>query len=411
MWSDLGFNIPITEGFYWLDRGIIRAFSSDGILHRLYKYKVNDDLTINITKHKEYCDFNPESWEETYKRLKNGLQNKIDESLNVIKSTLDTYSNYDFWCLTSTGKDSTVVLDLVYKVTSNVKVMFNNTTCDAADTYRIVKKHSDWIITTPEESIYNYFDKSNFIPTRFGRACCSIYKEGQSIQYFKVHGIDKLIQIMGVRNDESNKRADREYIIHNPKWNDKDWYGLLPIRKWTSLDVWLYILHNQLEINNKYRKGYSRVGCSICCPYYTKTTWVLDKYWYPLAYERWHKILQEDFLKNSRWQQLNCTVKEYHSCWNGGLLRTAPTNEVIKELMEYKGLSNYHVAEQFFNKTCCKCGKNIRQNNVLAMNMKYLGRDTAKFYCKKCFKREFNLSKEEWNEQVDGFKAQGCELF
>lgn len=86
MWSDLGFNIPITEGFYWLDRGIIRAFSSDGILHRLYKYKVNDDLTINITKHKEYCDFNPESWEETYKRLKNGLQNKIDESLNVIKS-------------------------------------------------------------------------------------------------------------------------------------------------------------------------------------------------------------------------------------------------------------------------------------------------------------------------------------
>lgn len=56
--------------------------------------------------------------------------------------------------MTSTGKDSTVVLDLVYKVTSNVKVMFNNTTCDAADTYRIVKKHSDWIITTPEEGIY-----------------------------------------------------------------------------------------------------------------------------------------------------------------------------------------------------------------------------------------------------------------
>ena len=356
MWSDLGFSIPITEGFYWLDRGIIKAFSPDGVLHKLYKYKVNDDLTINIARHKEYCDFSPESWEETYERLKHSLQNKIDESLNVIKSTLDTYSNYDFWCLTSTGKDSTVVLDLVYKVTSNVKIMFNNTTCDAADTYKIVKKHPDWIITTPRESIYNYFNRLNFIPTRFSRACCSTYRESQSIQYFKVHDIDKLIQIMGVRNDESNKRADREYITHNPKWNDKDWYGLLPICKWASLDVWLYILHNQLEINNKYRKGYSRVGCSICCPYYTKTTWVLDKYWYPLAYERWHKILQEDFLKKSRWQQLNCTVKEYHSCWNGGLLRTEPTNEVIKELMDYKGLSGYHVAEQYFNKTCCKCG-------------------------------------------------------
>lgn len=94
MWSDLGFNIPITEGFYWLDRGIIRAFSPDGILHRLYKCKVNDDLTINIVKHKEYCDFKPESWEETYERLKNDLQNKIDESLNVIKSTFCSIFSY-----------------------------------------------------------------------------------------------------------------------------------------------------------------------------------------------------------------------------------------------------------------------------------------------------------------------------
>lgn len=408
MWSDLGFDIPITEGFYWLDRGIIKAFSPDGILHKLFKYKVNDDLTINITKHKEHCDFSPESWEETCERLKYSLQNKIDESLNVIKSTLNTYSDYDFWCLTSTGKDSTVVLDLVRKVIPNIKVMFNNTTCDAADTYRIVKKHPDWVITTPKEGIYNYFNRLNFIPTRFSRACCSTYKEGQSIQYFKAHGIDKLIQIMGVRNDKSNKRADREYVAHNPKWNDKDWYGLLPIRKWIELDVWLYILHNQLEINNKYRKGYSRVGCSICCPYYTKSTWVLDKYWYPLAYERWHKILQEDFLQNSRWQQLNCTVKEYHSCWNGGLVRPEPTKEIIDELMKHKNISDYEIAKQYFNKTCCGCGKNIRQDNVLAMNMKYLGRNTTEFFCKKCFKQKFDLSEEKWNKQINGFKAQGC---
>ena len=87
MWSDLGFNIPVTEGFYWLDRGIVKAFSADGKLHKLYKYKVNDDLTITIMKHKEYCGFIPESWKETFERLKDILQNKIDESLKVIKST------------------------------------------------------------------------------------------------------------------------------------------------------------------------------------------------------------------------------------------------------------------------------------------------------------------------------------
>ena len=54
MWSDLGFDITIKEGYCWLDNGIIKAFTPDGQIHKLYKYKVNDDLTINITKHKDF---------------------------------------------------------------------------------------------------------------------------------------------------------------------------------------------------------------------------------------------------------------------------------------------------------------------------------------------------------------------
>ena len=230
------------------------------------------------------------------------------------------------------------------------------------------------------------------------------------INYFK-NTTPKALWFMGVRNDESAKRADRKDITQNPKWKGLDWYGCLPVRKWSEFDIWLYILKYNLEINPKYRKGYNRVGCGIACPYYTKYTWVLDKYWYPKMYERWHNILQEDFLKNERWQQLNCTLEEYHSCWNGGLLRPEPTDEVINEMMEYKGITDYEVAKQYFNKTCCKCGKNVRQNDVLAMNMKYLGRDTDKFYCKKCFMKEFNMTKEQWEGKVEGFKAQGCTLF
>lgn len=117
MWRDLGFDIPIKESYYWLDNGIIKAFTPDGRLHKLYKYKVNDDLTINITKHKDFnaikfhVDF--ETWEETYQRLKSELQVKIDESLNVIKRVVEDYSDYEKIVLTSTGKDSMVVLDLV----------------------------------------------------------------------------------------------------------------------------------------------------------------------------------------------------------------------------------------------------------------------------------------------------------
>ena len=63
----------------------------------------------------------------------------------------------------------------------------------------------------------------NYIPNRVSRGCCGIFKEGNSIEYFLNN--KKLIQFMGVRNDESSKRADREYITHNPKWGEKDWYG------------------------------------------------------------------------------------------------------------------------------------------------------------------------------------------
>ena len=41
MWSDIGFNIPISEGKYWLDDTFIECFDKQGVLHKLYKYKVN----------------------------------------------------------------------------------------------------------------------------------------------------------------------------------------------------------------------------------------------------------------------------------------------------------------------------------------------------------------------------------
>ena len=406
MWKDKGYDIPIQEGTYWLDNGIIKAFTSDGEIHKLYKYKVNDDLSIKIRNHKDFYNGDFETWEETIERNKERLNSLIDESLSVIQKTVKDYINYEYWVLTSTGKDSVVTLHLTQKIIPDVNIMFNNTSCDVADTYKIVKSHSDWVVTNPEEGIYNYFKRMNFIPTRFSRSCCGIYKEGKSIEYFDSHKVNNLIQIMGVRNSESQNRSDREYINHNPKWTNRNWHSLLPIRKWDDFDVWLYILKEKLEINPKYHKGYSRVGCNTCCPYYTKTTWVLDKYWYPKLYSRWHNILKNDFLNNQRWQQLNCTLDEYHSCWNGGLLRTEPNNEVIQEMMKYKGLDDFNVAKQYFNKTCFNDGKNIRQKDVLSMNMKLFGRNTSKFLCKKCLMKEY-----EWNTLVSDFKCQGCKLF
>lgn len=292
-----------------------------------------------------------------------------------------------------------------------LNIMFNNTSLDVADTYKIVKRHPEWVITNPKEGFYQWTLRRLFIPTRMSRACCGIYKEGASIEYFKQHDVDKLMQFMGVRNDESLVRANREFIDHNPKWSNANWKSCQPIRKWDDLSVWLYMIANDLEINPKYKKGYSRVGCAIACPYYTKTTWVLDKYWYPNLYKRWHARLEEVFLQSKRWNQMNCTISEYHKCWNGGLYRQEPTEEVIQEMMLYRDIKDRNVALQYFNKTCDVCGKNIRQKDVIGMNLKVCGRKTEKLLCKKHLMEKFDITKEQWNECIETFKAEGCCLF
>lgn len=68
--KDNGFDIPIYEGTFWYDNGFIKAFTHDGNIHKLYKYKVNDDLTLKVTKYKEYIDAKFETWLDTANRMK-----------------------------------------------------------------------------------------------------------------------------------------------------------------------------------------------------------------------------------------------------------------------------------------------------------------------------------------------------
>lgn len=416
MWADLGYELPIKEGIYWLDNNFIKAFTPDGELHKLWKYKVFDDLHIEITKYKGnkmvLCEDDFETWENTVERYSDRLTQLEADSINLIKKVFADYKDYDKYVLTSTGKDSMVTLDLVHKVDSTIPIVFNNTSLDCADTYRMVKRHSDWIITNPTEGFYQYIKKANYIPNQISRGCCAIFKEGNSIAYLDNLGIKKSIQFMGTRNSESRKREDRLDYNHNPKWGSREWYSCLPIRHFDDLDVWLYVIKHNIEIHPKYKQGYRRVGCHIACPYQNKYIWILDEYWYPKARQRWKNKLENDFLNNNRWQQLNCTLREYiQNGWNGALYRPEPTEEVIKEFMEYKGLTDKNVALQYFNKTCCECGKNVRQNDVLAMNLKLHGRNTNKIYCKKCLMKELGMSKEEWDNNVADFKAEGCTLF
>ena len=410
-----GENLPdLIEGYFWLDKQIIKGFDLQGNEHKFYRVKVSDDLkNVEVVKLKNYDNISEvllSSWEHLIELKKEHLIQLEDDSLNLIKEKMEKYNTYTPIIPVSMGKDSMLTCHLVRKLYPETKAIFNNTSLDCADTYRMVKRFPNCEIMNPEKGFYQYVESDRMIPTRFSRFCCRIFKVGVMVS--QLDHDHSYLMWMGMRNEESNTRSDySDEWINEREWGNTCWQGILPIRKWTEMDVWLYTIWKNIEINSKYKKGYSRCGCNIACPFYAKSTWILDKYWYPQAYERWRSILKEDFVSNRKWIIMNCTIDEYLTqAWNGGTFRSEPTDDVIDEFSEYTGIDK-SIVPQYFNKECCNCKKKIKHKQVLSMNLKMHGRQVNKFYCKKCLMKEFGWIQEDWNKQVALFKTQGCTLF
>ncbi len=413
--------LDLKEGYFWLDRQIIKGFDKQGNIHKFYRINISNDLeTLHLSKAKDYRDINDielASWNDLIELNKEHLENIESDSLNLIKDKMEKYKGHDSLIPVSMGKDSMVVSHLVRSLYPNIKAIFNNTSLDCADTYKMVKYFPNCEIMNPDKGFYQYVASDHMIPTRFSRFCCRIFKVGVMVS--KLEHEHPYLMWMGMRNEESATRSGyTDEWINESEWGNTKWQGILPIRKWTELDIWLYTLWRNIDINLKYKKGYSRCGCHVACPYYNKSTWVLDKYWYSKSYDRWRSILEKDFIENEKWIVMNCTLKEYLTqAWNGGVYRDDPTKEVIEEFAQYNNLK-YDIAEKYFNKYCaneCKTQsgkiKKIKDKQVLGMNMKLHGRNTNKFYCKTCLMKMHYIDNEQWDKYIDDFKKSGCDLF
>ena len=304
----------LKEGYFWLDKSIIKGFDKQGNEHKFYRVKIENSLErLDCTKLKSYdniSDVDLASWQDLIELQKEHLTQLEADSLELIKEKTEKFNTYTSIIPVSMGKDSMLTCHLVRKLYPETKAIFNNTSLDCADTYRMVKTFPNCEIMNPEKGFYQYVESDHMIPTRFARFCCRIFKVGVMVSQLD-HNHPYLMW-MGMRNEESNTRSGyQDEWINEQEWGKTCWQGILPIRKWSEMDVWLYTIWKNIEINPKYKKGYSRCGCNIACPFYTKSTWILDKYWYPQAYERWRNILKEDFIAKKKWIIMNCTIDEY----------------------------------------------------------------------------------------------------
>ena len=198
---------------------------------------------------------------------------------NTIKFVYNTYQKYVgkvdlFHVSFSGGKDSEVALDIVQRALphNSFVVVFGDTQMEFPDTYKAVDIASErckelGITFLKAKSEINPLDAWNKFgpPSTTIRWCCSVHKTTPQLlllrDYLKKEKFTGMA-FVGVRGDESDRRAGYDYISLGTKHSGQ--YSCNPILDWNSAEVYLYIYANNLFMNEAYKKGNSRAGCLVC---------------------------------------------------------------------------------------------------------------------------------------------------
>lgn len=205
--------------------------------------------------------------------------------------------------------------------------------------------------------------------------CCDGAKKNTADIYIKEYSPD--LMLMGIRKSESVQRASTYHsqLYHSTKHGIR---YFLPILFFTISDRQIYETAFNLQHSNCYTQyGLSRTGC-VGCPYgreYQRARALVEKYEPKLS-----KAI------TNMWQEVYDYTDKYHE---------------FQRIMNLKYKKNKR----------CKCGCTEFDGDTVAMNLKMINRDGKDLYCKSCLQQILNITDESWNETINNFKQQGCQLF
>ena len=251
---------------------------------------VYDDPEIILKPEGENLTLQPIDIESVIHNNKDALFVLENEALDFIKQTFKAYcpniedkivtkrNKIDFFVASfSGGKDSQVVLDLVSRVipAEYYQVIYSDTDMELPSSIEIFeetkqlyqKKYPElkFHIEKNETSTEDYW-KEFGPPSRFHRWCCTVIKTVPFNRLlWKLHNGKNNPKVMvfdGIRRAESNKRSTYERISKGGKHLLVT--NVSPILLWNITEVWLYLFLRKLPINQSYRNGLTRVGCSVC---------------------------------------------------------------------------------------------------------------------------------------------------
>ena len=239
--------------------------NSDDVIKKLELYKSNNKKYIE-----SFAD--DERLEMFFKCNRKRLNYITIEAENYIKNIAKDKSEAEMFVSFSGGKDSTVVSSLVLNaLNKNIIHIYGDTTLEYPTSLRYIKRFKNDYPTIPiliaknKDQDFNNLCELIGPPARMLRWCCTVFKTGAITK--KIDSTFKkskqILAFQGIRRNESLSRSKYDRDSNESKIEKQ--ISANPIIDWLDFDVWLYLLANEIDFNEAYRLGFSRVGCW-CCP-------------------------------------------------------------------------------------------------------------------------------------------------
>jgi len=228
-----------------------------------------------------------------------------DEAFNFVREAAKKYKEENIVISFSGGKDSTATADVVTKALSNPSLVhiFGNTTLEFPATVeyatRYRESHPRAIFQIAKNDEQKFYDVCEDIgpPARMMRWCCSMFKTGPITRMINsMYRSQQILTFYGIRKSESVSRSKYNRIEEDAESVKIQQQTVAsPIFFWKDIDIWLYILAEEVDFNDAYRLGYDRVGCW-CCPNNNQRAQFLSRIYMPEESKKWRLFLI-DFAK------------------------------------------------------------------------------------------------------------------
>ncbi len=272
-----------------LSNDLFQTTDADKIAKKLEQYK-----SANT-----YPYFN-QNIRKFIKANQNRLHYLKEESFEFIRNAAAKFSEEKIVISFSGGKDSTVTADVVIKALSNPSLVhiFGNTTLEFPSTITYAKRYredhpqANFLFAQNEEQVF--FDVCEDIgpPARLMRWCCSMFKTGPITRVINnLYRNEQILTYYGIRKSESVSRSKYNRIEDDAEAVKIQQQTVAsPIFFWRNIDIWLYILSEEVDFNEAYRLGYDRVGCW-CCPNNNPRAQFLSRIYMPEQSKKWREFL------------------------------------------------------------------------------------------------------------------------